>query len=291
MSLLSAMTGYPWMITQQAHETIASIVNRTNDIEAVRASVGKPMQNSRSTEVRNGVAIIPVTGPIFRYANVFTELSGATSTQMLSLDFNNAMKDTEIKAVLLDIDSPGGHANGLVELMNMIASARGVKPIKAYVGGQGASAAYGIASAADEIIVSESAIVGSIGTMMEFEDRSEAEIRDGIKRVRIVSKVSPNKNRDPSTEEGLGDLQKMADTLGEVFVAAIARNRGVSVDHVLENYGKGGVFVGAESVTAGLADRLGSFEGVLAELSAGNTGRGGGTSARQRQLNILKMEE
>ncbi len=85
----------------------------------------------------------------------------------------------------------------------------------------GASAAYWIASACDRIYASDSAIVGSIGV----QSFMKSETQDGT--IRFVSSQSPAKNRDPGTGEGARDVQAVIDTLAEVFVQKVARNRGV----------------------------------------------------------------
>jgi ClpP class serine protease len=81
-----------------------------------------------------------------------------------------------------------------------------------------------------------------------------------------VSSQSPHKALDASSEEGSSRLQVMVDSLSEVFIAKVAANRGVAPETVMQDFGQGGVFVGQAAVTAGLADRVGSFEGLLAEL-------------------------
>ena len=102
-----AMGMYPWAIQESELNKIIAIASRLNDVEALRATNGTLLNNTRKTEIRNGVAIIPVVGSIFRYANMFTEVSGATSTQVLSTDFNEALNNKDVKGILLDIDSVG----------------------------------------------------------------------------------------------------------------------------------------------------------------------------------------
>src|SRR6185503_19749583 len=64
----------PWAITEAGLRQILEIAERSNaSPEAVAARLGRPLENTRTVEVRDGVAVIPVTGPIFRYANLFTE--------------------------------------------------------------------------------------------------------------------------------------------------------------------------------------------------------------------------
>lgn len=278
-----AMGMYPWAIQESELEKIIMIASRLNDVEALRATTGVPLNNNRRMEIRNGIAIIPIVGSIFRYANMFTEISGGTSTQMLSLDFNEALNNKDVKGILFDIDSGGGQANGISELSSMIFNARGRKPIKAYAGGSIASAAYWIGSSADELIVNDTAVAGSIGAMLSFDDNSAQKEKEGIVEMKYISSVSPLKNSN-------SELQALVDTLGQIFVENVARNRSTTVENVLENYGKGGLFVGKDAVSAGLADRVGTFEEVLASFSTSNQSYGVRLEAQQRQINLLREE-
>lgn len=290
--LLNAIKSEPWLITPESMETMLSIAARTNDIAAVRAEMGEKLRNTRTTEIRNGVAVIPVTGPIFRYANLFTEMSGATSTQVLALDINQALKNRSVKSILLDIDSPGGQATGLFELSDMIRDGGAKKPVNAYIGGTGASAAYLIAAAAGagNIYASRSAAVGSIGAVLTVRDDSEAKTKLGIREHTFVSTVSPNKNADPSTEDGQKQIQSLVDTIGRLFVETVATYRGVTAQHVLDNYGKGGMFIGAYAQKAGLVDSLFTFEALIASMQGASAPKGR-LSLAQKNLEIMKMEE
>ena len=271
--ILSRIKSMPWAIDQASLAQIIEIAERENEVpQAVAAKLGRPLENSYDVEYRDGVAILPVAGPLFRYANLFTMLSGATSYDMLARDFAAALANPRVESIVLNIDSPGGEANGVSEFADMIFAARGTKPVVAYVGGQASSAAYWIASAADEIVADEIAILGSIGAVMSVQDTREADAKAGKKRYDIVSSQSPDKRLDPATDDGRAKLQVMLDSLADVFIDKVARNRGTSRETVLSDYGKGGVFVGQAAVGAGLADRLGSFESIVAELQEGKRG-------------------
>lgn len=262
----------PWLMLPDALDGLMAIADRQGDPEALEARLGRQLENTRAVTVRNGVAIIPVVGPIMRYANLFTRISGATSTQELATDFQTALDDPKVKAIVFNVDSPGGEANGINELSDMIHAARGKKPIKAYGGGSVASGAYWVASAADELVVDDTALMGSIGVVVEVLTR---EAREGEKRWTITSRNAPNKRPDISTEEGRAEISKSIDALGDVFVAKVARNLGVDADKVPAMGDHGGLLVGAAAVKAGLAHRLGSLETLIAELAglASNTTR------------------
>ena len=275
MLALNAVLSAQWAIDEPYLQTILEIAARENTLtpEAVAAKLGRPLENTRAVSIRDGVAVIPVTGPIFPRANLFTQVSGGTSVDVMARDFNAAMDDPAVRAILLDVDSPGGQATGVNELANMIHQARGGKPITAYVSGSAASGAYWIASAADQIVADATASLGSIGVVAGYRDTSARDEKAGVKSVEIVSSQSPNKRPDMSTDEGRKQIQDRVDAIAEVFVTTVARNRSVDPDTVLRDFGAGGILIGADAVNAGLADRLGSFENVLADLATKTLGR------------------
>jgi len=174
-----------------------------------------------------------------------------------------------VRGIVLDINSPGGEVTGINELANVIYNARGKKPLVAYVGGTGASAAYWLASAADEIVIDETAVLGSIGVVMSYMDTTERDSKSGVRRVEIVSSRAPDKRLDPGTDEGRAKVQGLLDALEDTFVSTVARNRNTTAERVASDFGQGGVRVGKDAIAAGMADRIGSLESVIAEL-AGN---------------------
>ncbi len=260
--VLAALESELWAITPEGLEQIIAIAQGCGDLEAVAAKLGGRLPNTRNVQNRDGVAVIPVIGPIFRYANVFTEISGATSIQTLATDFSAALADPAIKAIVLEVDSPGGMAAGVSEFAAMVRAGTAKKPVVAYVSNFGASAGYWIPSAAQKIVVADTAMLGSIGMVL----------RVGITKdsgtVEIVSSQSPFKRVDASTDDGRDRIQATVDAMAAVFVESVARYRGVSVDHVLFNFGQGSLLVGRDAVQAGLADQLGSLESTIKQLQS-----------------------
>lgn len=262
-----------WATDEATLQVILDVAARVNDsLDAVAAKLGRPLQNTYSATVRDGVAILPVDGPLFRHANLFTEISGATSVDLLAQDFAQALENPAVIAILLDVNSPGGEVDGVNGFAKQIAAARGKKPIAAYVSYLGASGAYWIASAAPLVVVDDVAHLGSIGVVATITDSTEAMKAKGLRKIEFVSSLSPNKRPDLDSEAGRQEVQRTVDAVAQVFVDAVARNRGVSPDKVLADFGRGGVHIGAAAVAAGMADRVGTFEELLAELSGGSAG-------------------
>jgi hypothetical protein len=120
-------------------------------------------------------------------------------------------------------------------------------------------------------VAAETALLGSIGVVMAVRDPR----RDKGKDIEFVSSVSPNKRPDPTTPSGQDQYQALVDQLGDIFVAAVARNRGVKPQAVLDDFGAGGLLVGAQAVEAGMADAH--------RLFRGHAGRDAGTAPARRE--------
>lgn len=255
--VINALCTSVWAIQEEWLVTMLNIAMRDNmDVDAVAAQLGRPLDNTRTVETRDGVAVIPVTGPIFRYADLFTEISGATSIASLATDFTTALADSSVQSIVFSIDSPGGEVNGTNELSQMIYDARGVKPITAYVSHLAASAAYWIASACDDIVCDPTAILGNIGVVATYRNAK-------TNGVEFVSSNARKKRPNPATESGHAIIQAEIDAIEQVFINAVARNRGKTADQVVTDFDEGNVFVGQKAVNVGLADRLGSYESLL----------------------------
>lgn len=194
------------------------------------------------------VAVIDIVGPIFRYSNIFTMLGLGVSVEQLASDLEQALTKNDIA---LNINSPGGQADGINDFAEAIYKAREDHNVKCFVSGVAASAAYWIASAADKVVVSETAIVGSIGTAIVVRKKQDTD------ELEFVSSQSPRKRPDPETDEGKKDIVKILDDLTEVFINKVARNRNTTPEIVKSSFGQGGVFVGSKAVDNGMVDETG----------------------------------
>lgn len=260
VSAFDMVASQPWAILPAMLETICAIARRENEsVEALEARLGRPLQNTRNVTVRDGVAVIPVTGPVMRYGNIFSQISGATALDVLARDFAAANDDPTVKAIVLDLNTPGGQANGISDFAAMIRGAS--KPVTAFVE-QAASAGYWMASAANEVVISKTGEVGSIGAVYSIDTSNK---KAGV--IEIVSSQSPNKRLDATTSEGRALLQARVDKWAEAFISDVAAGRHTTVDAVLARFGQGDMRMGAEAVAAGMADRVATLEEVIAGLS------------------------
>jgi ClpP class serine protease len=282
LRVLAQIYDKPWAITSEALQTILDVLSQPQDLEAVAAKLGRPLDNNgNSATVRDGVAILNVEGPLFRYANLFTDLSGATSVEGLAQDFQSALDAPNVKQILLNINSPGGQVDGIQELGDMIRAGTQTKPVTAYIEGTGASAAYWLAAAAQHVAAAESALIGSVGVVAAVTDNREAQQRQGVRRYEIVSSQSPYKRPDVATEEGRAQILEVVDGLADIFIGRLAAFRGVTADHVAANFGKGKTVLARQAIAAGMADEITGFEPLAARLAADRSPRAYSFSAHQ----------
>lgn len=268
-SLIGMIQDKPWALHPAKLDEIQTFIDtRLNNPNAtIDVVVGKSGNRaSDNYEIRDGVAVIPVFGVIEKRANMFSRMSGGTSTQLLKRDLQAAMNDPYVESILLDVDSPGGSVDGTKAVADFIFENRGKKPLLAFANGMMASAAYWIGSAAGEIMAEDTAAVGSIGVALTHVDRSEYDQKLGIRRTQIFAGKYKRIASDerPLTEEGQAYLQGIVDTYYGIFVDAVARNRSASVEQVLTDMADGKEFIGRQALDAGLVDSIGNFDQALA---------------------------
>ena len=234
--------------------------------EALSIKSEKHLDNTGSVSIRDGTAIIPIHGPITARNTFFSLFAGGTSLETLAKDFREALSNEDVKSILFDIDSPGGVAVGPMEMAEMIYNARGRKPIYSYIGRNGSSAAYWLASATEKIIVNPSALVGSIGVVTTIPVQEQPD-QDGYKNIEIVSSNAALKRPDPKTKEGLAEIRRELDDLESTFIESIAKYRSITPEIIKADFGGGGVIIGSQAVNKNMADALGTYEEVLANLN------------------------
>jgi signal peptide peptidase SppA len=133
-----------------------------------------------------------------------------------------------------------------------------------------ASAAYWIASQADEIVVTPSGDVGSIGVLVMHDDVSKAEEMAGFKTTVISAGKYKAEGHpfEPLSDEARGELQKLVDDVYAMFVADVAQGRGTTAEAVRSGYGQGRLQLANDAVASGLADRVDTIDSTLEQLGA-----------------------
>lgn len=265
---LRAALAEAWAITDGGLDLVLAVAARENDastdIEALEAYRAEHVPTSERLYARGPLAIMEVRGPLVSRANLFTAISGATSYDIMRRDLQAALDNASYQAIIMKYDTPGGSVTGVDELAKAIHDGKAKKPIYAYVEGTAASAGYWLASQSTEIVIAETAILGSIGVRAALRDTSKKDAEAGL--MEFISSNAPGKRTDLSTDEGKARIQRTVDALEGVFIATVANGRGVKPDDVIAKFGGGDVLIGSAAVAAGMADRIGTFEAVVAEL-------------------------
>jgi capsid assembly protease len=236
--------------------------------EEIQARIGAG-PSARQTASSANIAVIPVIGCIMHRMELMSDISSSgTSPDMLARAFRSAVADPNVSAIVLDIDSPGGTVFGLMELGDEIRAARGKKPVVAVANGIAASAAYWIGSQAEEFVVTPSGQVGSIGVVSMHENLSKMLENEGIEVTLIHSskyKVEGNPF-GPLDAEARESIKADVDAYDALFVRAVAKGRGVSVDKVRSEFGMGRMVMANDAAARGMVDGVETFDQVIARL-------------------------
>jgi len=246
--------------------------------ESLEARYSDRLKGTWSVSKRGNIAILPIHGVISRFDSWLNWLRGGTATEDVARDFTAAQENPEIKAVILDFDTPGGDARAIHECAEMIRSSK--KPVIAYVGGQCASGGLWWASACDEIIVDKTAELGSLGVVFGYRATD-------TKTIEIVSANAPKKRIDPASDAGKLEIQQRANDLESVFIAKVAEYRGLDIEKVKSDFGQGGMMIAEKAISVGMADKLGSLEGLIKDLQAKHKNVYGATMGLKTDLRAL----
>lgn len=216
------------------------------------------------------VGVISVNGTLLSKDSMFTKVFGMTTYPEIKRAVINALEDTEVDRILLDIDSPGGAAFGVDTAIDSLKQANELKPVFAHASGMMCSGAYWIGSAAQEISASRASQIGSIGVIMtHMEYTKQLEMAGVTATVIRAGKYKQMGNPyETLTEEGKAELQSQADGIYRMFVSDVSEARGKTYDYTDQYMAQGRVFMADNAVQVGLVDKLSSFEEILLEISA-----------------------
>ena len=292
--LLNAVST-PWAIHEDQLQVLLGVLARRaagRDTPPEQLAAVSESRRSNGPYLAGMVGVLPLYGAIFPKANIVTESSGGTSLQLWMRDLEALVADPDTKAVVLDVDSPGGSVSGIPEAAIRIKALRGSKPIVAVSNYLNASAAYWLSSQADEVVASPSSMTGSIGVFSIHESIARALDAEGIDVTLIKAgryKAEGNEF-EPLSEEAAGAMQAIVDELYDQFVAAVAGGRGVSTAAVRGGYGEGRVLTASRAREAGLVDRVATVAEAVASLQE-NKGRNAVMRGRRADTGVPRTIE
>lgn len=275
-TVLGMFQSEPWAILTGALTALMDVARRYSAGEMPADGAAQAAARQTAVAINGDIAMMRLHGTIYpRGGGPLFELFGLSSAEQFANQFRAAVNDQRIGAIVIDVNSPGGAVSGVDEVSKLIYEARGTKPIVAVANHLMASAAYWIGTAADELVVTPSAEVGSVGVFAAHQDISAMAEREGVK----VTLVSAGKYKteanpyEPLSEEGRASIQARVDDYYDAFVKAVARNRGVGVADVRGGFGEGRVVGARQAVAGGMADRIETLDQTLVRLAKRQKGR------------------
>lgn len=223
-------------------------------------------------EMAGPTAIVTIEGPLTHHSDWWCDSYDAIRERV------SGALASDAKNVLLVIDSPGGDVSGCFETareLRAMALEKG-KPLVSYVEGMGCSGGYALACAGEQIAVSETAVVGSIGVVTTMLDVTKQDAMFGEKYTLIASgaRKTDGNPHVATSDEAVASMQTTIDRLAELFFAWVGEARAssglnASGARVLE----AGIFVGAAAKEKHLADQVTTRSALLAELAKAPTNK------------------
>ena len=252
-------------------ETLENIIGQNLTADLIQAAEHPWMAKMRkdcapAAQMDDGIAIVPVQGTLAHNPDPFEmAFYGVEDSRQVRSMIEAATKDTDVKGVVLRVDSPGGMMLNGPEMADAVMACRkSGKPVVAHIGGMGASLAYMIASQANEVIANRSAIVGSIGVIASIPDYSAMLATMGIRFDVFKNEDAKYKGAGmvgtSLTDAQRKNIQARIESAYGVFKAAVQYAR----PRVKPEAMQGQTFRGEEAVSMGLIDSVGSESAAIA---------------------------
>lgn len=283
--LASKLFGVPLMMESRAANALADafnlvIVNGTGALpvgQADSASIkpasyasgyaAEKWKDKSFILTEGGVGILPVYGALVnRAGQISADCTEMLSYQRLSRKFDAMQADRDVKAILLEFDSPGGEVAGNFDLAAKWLASRSAKPLWAHANESAFSAGYSLASATSRVLTSRTGMVGSIGVIWMHVDQAAKLEKAGYK---VTTFKSGQHKDDFSSYKGLSKEEiawadEHVNQLADMFFAHVAQAR--SLDQSTIRDMQAAIFTAAEAKQNGLIDGVQTFADTVAEL-------------------------
>lgn len=219
-------------------------------------------------ETSGSIGVLNITGGLVNRPMPGASGPGPMSYAAIREEFDELLNDDSVTAIVLRIESPGGMASGCFDLSDHIFRARGKKPLIGLADDYAYSAGYALIAACDEIWVSRTGGVGSVGVCGFHEDWSEGNRQMGVKVTAVYAgahKIDFSQDF-PLSHDARTRWQAWIDDDYSMFVATIARYRGLAEDVVRGT--EANIYFGQQAIDAGMATHLGTWQDVVAHLGS-----------------------
>jgi capsid assembly protease len=267
-------SGRPWALMPEYLRTLA-MLGSDAELSIGLSEAQVEVARSRSRLRSDGsVAIVPLHGMITPKGSLLNLLFGGAPGGLESFraELTSAAGNSDIKAIVMDVDSPGGLVDQVPETAALVREVRKTKPVVSIANPLAASAGYWLASQATQLVVSSSGEAGSIGVYNVHRDLSAALEQRGIKPTVVSAgkykvEASPF---EPLNSEARAAVQDTVNDYYEMFIKDVARGRGASQQAVRNGYGEGRVLTSQRALKAGLVDAVQTLDEVVGGLAGGH---------------------
>ena len=265
-----------WLGSEDSWESYRNRIEsllKLSETQNLRDSYDDEEDNPVGFEViQNKLAVLSVEGSTVTKSDFLSRYLGIVSYQDIRERLIEAADNPEVKAILLRLDTSGGHAAGVARLSRFIGEvSTNVKPVITYNEGKMASAGLWYGSAGRSVIADEDAQTGSLGVIMVHMDVTKRLENIGVKAT--VFRTSPYKAlnnpyealTDKAKESILEDMNKMHDS----FVNGVALNRGLTAAEVQTKIATGKMYDSLEARELRLVDSILSLDETVARILKG----------------------
>ncbi|WP_422507137.1 S49 family peptidase [Stenotrophomonas sp. GZD-301] len=272
-SLAAAVLNQPLLVQPSIGEALVGgylegkVTSDDSVLKADRFEVSGP-DGQPVGVAQNLIGVINLSGAMVNRPMPGPSGSGPVSYAAVRDTFDELLNDDAVTSIILRLDTPGGMASGCFDLVDHIFEARGRKPVYALVDDHAYSAGFALASACDEIWISRTGGVGSVGVVRYHHDWSGNNAQIGLKVTPLFAgarKVDFNPNF-PLSEEAHAEAMVDLEDMRTMFVDTVARNLGMEADAVSAT--EAACYRGQAAVAVGFATRLGTWHDLIAHLGA-----------------------
>ena len=285
MSLLSDFNHKPILATGEACDELLSCIEMasTMSLSEVKAFFGDDDDEDTGNKLpsENGVGVINVFGGVVTNKVWYERYVNMISYETIVEDFKSYMGDDDVKTVFLNVRSGGGSAHKAFETAKYLRDSANTagKKIVVYIDSHANSAAYVLASIADEIVINPTAVAGSIGVLIELRNYNKAMEKSGVTRTFITSsdgKIPYDKSGE-FRKEFLDNLQADVTKTFQDFIDHIVTYRGMTEQAIRDT--NADVFSGQMAVDLGFADKVMTTEAFYDYLATSYGNDEGDTTA------------
>lgn len=263
---LASLLNRPHMIEPAAGAAVLAALAPGARLDGYDGEAANDAREQREYQVINGTAVIPIIGEMVHRGSSLRPVSGLCSYQAIDDAVADAFNTNSVTHVVYEYDTPGGMADGCLDLADKLRGYRGRKPTTAVVNVRATSAGYALAAQADRVVITPSGFVGSIGVVAYHFDISKALSEDGI----VVTALFAGARKidgspylplsDEARAEAMARIEEQYTRFCEV-VAAGRAHAGLTVEAVRAT--EAAILMGEAAVKAGLADEVSTLEKVI----------------------------